>query len=50
MTVAEWLERIDAELAGNTADRDAHPTDPTVEVLVAVGKLPAAALEWPGLK
>lgn len=48
MSIQDWLDRIDTELAENEAERDAHPADATVEVLVELGRLPKEALDWPG--
>ena len=42
-TITDWVERIDAELAANEAESD--PNDPTIEILVELGKLPKEALE-----
>lgn len=46
--MSEWLERIDAELAENDAEREANLADPSIRVLVDLHRLPEAALDWPG--
>lgn len=40
MTPAEWVERIDAELADNEAERG--PADPSIEVLADLGRIEVA--------
>lgn len=45
-TLSAVLDRVDAELAAHSADRAAHPADPSIALLVQVGKLPTAALDY----